>query len=68
MGDVLGEKRIRDFAKLETAEHSPWLEHSMRLPEHLIHVSAIPDPERDGVEIDRVVLNRVEGLCVPQDK
>jgi hypothetical protein len=65
----LSEQRVADLAKLEHADPAPWLEDAVRLGQNGGEGGAVSDPERDGVEIDRVVGDvGGEGLRVAMGK
>lgn len=55
--DVLLEKRVRDLAKLEDTDAASGLEDAESLREDRRQRGAVTDTKRDGVEVDRVVLD-----------
>jgi hypothetical protein len=62
------EQRVLDLAELKASEDTARLQHPERLLEGNILVCEVPDAEGDGVEIDRVIRNHVQLLCICLDE
>lgn len=66
MGHALREDRVRDVAELEDGQDASRFQHPVRLLDNLVRVRAIPDAERDGVQVERVVRELLEAFGVAE--